>query len=91
VSEETVNLDAVRKFHNPYQGFAGSSMPIPVDIRKVACELQGQTLPIRKAMERLRSATNGELRIVVLKDVNFVLLQIKAHGITYAFRVICFQ
>lgn len=86
-----IDLDAVRTFYDPHPGFAGAAIPIPKEVKKVADDLNGKKLSVREALEKLRAATNGELRVVTM-DINFIILRIKTHdGATHGFRVICFK
>ena len=89
--KKSVNLDEVKTFYDPHPGFAGAAIPIPPAVKKVADELNGKTLPLREAMNRIRRVTKGELKIVIL-DIGFIMLKIKARdGATHGFRVICFR
>ena len=88
-----VNLDAVVTFYDPHPGlmFMGAAMPIPAQVKKVAHNLNGKKLSVRKALKKLRAVTKGKLSVVTL-NINFIMLRIKTRdGATHGFRVICFK
>lgn len=85
------DLDALRTFYDPYSGFMGAAIPIPTQVKKIANDLNGKKLTVREALKKLRSVTNGKLRVIMM-DINFIMLEIKtSDGATHGFRVICFR
>lgn len=88
---KSVDLDALRTFYNPHPGFAGAAIPIPVRVRKVAEELDGQSLSLREAINRLEAVGIGEIRVV--SDYSYISLMLDG-GPKYRshmFRVICYR
>lgn len=86
-----VNLDEVKTFYGPHPGFAGAAIPIPEAVKKVADALNGKKLSVRKAIQKIRKVTNGNLRVVIM-DISFIMLEIKTEdGARHGFRVICFK
>jgi len=94
---ETIDLDAPRTFFGPHPGFAGAAIPIPAAVKKVADELDGQTLPLREALARLRAATTGTIEVNQRPPLTHgtIFLKLKGEG-KYAdglhmFRIISFR
>ncbi len=88
-----MDLDEVRTFYDPHPGFAGAAVPIPEKVRRVANELDGQTLSLREAVERIQAATTGKVRVVA--EYQFIGLLIKGRSFLgpceHFFRVICYR
>lgn len=87
-----MNLNQEVTFYNPHPGFAGAAIPIPIMVKRVADELNGQKLLLKRALEKLKKVTKGKLRVVAM-DINFILLEIKRgkNAPQHGFRVICFK
>ena len=90
-SSEHLDLDSPRTFYNPHPGFAGAAIPIPVAIRRIAEDLDGQTLSLRKAIHRLEKAEIGEISVVA--ELNFIKLLLDGDKKyrCHIFRVICYR
>ena len=63
-SQDTPDMDLPQTFFDPHPGFAGAAIPIPGAIKKVADALNGQTLPLKEALARLRAVGIGEIGVV---------------------------
>lgn len=59
-----VDMDAPRTFFDPHPGFAGAAIPIPGLVRAIAQDLDGETLSLREAVTRLRTAGIGTVEVV---------------------------
>lgn len=56
-------LDRVVTFFDPHPGLLGCPVPIPDAVKRVADELDGQSLPIAEAVERIQRAAGGEVDV----------------------------
>lgn len=54
-------LDERKTFYDPHPGFMGAAIPIPDAVKKVADKLNGKNMSLRRAIDRLKKVTNGEL------------------------------
>ena len=57
------NLDEERLFFDPHPGLAGAFFPIPGAVKKVADELNGARMPLRKAIKKVKKATRGKVEV----------------------------
>lgn len=84
------NLNTVKTFFDPHPGFAGAIIPIPTAVKKVADELNGKSMPLGEAVNKIQAVTNGEVEIV--EKYNFIALKLReTNGIKHCFRVIKFR
>lgn len=83
------NTNKVAKFFDPHPGIAGAAIPIPEPVRLVANKLNGKTMTLRKAVEIIKSATDGDVRVV--KEYSYIALLIRRGNIEHMFRVIRFN
>lgn len=88
---KTVDLDAPRTFFDPHPGFAGAAIPIPGPIKKVADELDGQTMPLREAVDRLRAVGIGTIKVVPEYDYIALRLGGGDRYVGHLFRVIKYR
>ncbi|MBI4434358.1 hypothetical protein HY635_00865 [Candidatus Uhrbacteria bacterium] len=57
------NLDRIVTFYDPHPGLAGCLVPIPDVVKWVADELNGRSLPLAEAIERIQRAAGGEVDV----------------------------
>lgn len=69
---ENVNLNQEVELFDPHPGFAGAAIRIPQPIKEIADELDGKVMPLKEAVERLRGAGIGEIKIV--PDYQYIAL-----------------
>jgi len=67
-ASESVDMDKPRTFYGPHPGFAGASVPIPTLVKRVADELDGQTMPLSEAVARLKAVGIGTVEVVAKYD-----------------------
>lgn len=84
----SAELDAVKTFFDPHPGFAGALIPIPGPVRKVANDLNGESMTLREAVARIQAVTNGEVSV---KDGWISLELHRSDGAWHMFRVIRFK
>jgi len=84
-----VNLDEVKTFYDPHPGLAGAMAYIPEKVRQVAQELDGHTLSLREAVNKIKAVTDGE--VIVVPEYKFISLFIRAGGLIHSFRVIKYK
>lgn len=87
--KNTVDLDTPRLFFDPHPGFAGAMIPIPPEIKRVADEMSGQTLPLREAIARLQQPRIGDIEIIA--DHGYIGLRLRELGREHFFRVIRYR
>jgi len=84
------NLNAIKTFFDPHPGLAGAMIPIPEAVRKIANNLNGKSMPLRKAVTRIKAATKGTVRVV--DRFEFIYLELaESNGVRHGFRVIRFK
>ena len=86
---KTVDLDVPRTFFDPHPGFAGASIPIPGPVKKVADGLDGQTMPLKEALARLRAVGIGSIEVV--PEYDCIGLRLGGGGRYVEFRVIKYR
>jgi len=87
-----IDMDVSREFFDPHPGFAGAAIPIPGPVKKVADELDGQTLSLKEAVARLQAVGIGTIEVVSEHD--YIGLRLGDVGGRYAchfFRVIRYR
>ncbi len=91
-AKRTVDMDVPREFFDPHPGFAGAAIPIPGPIKKVADELDGQTLPLKEAVSRLQAVGIGTVEVVPEHDyIGLRLGDTSGRYVSHFFRVIRFR
>lgn len=76
-------------FFDPHPGFAGAAFPIPAEVKRVADELNGKRMSLRKAVKKIQAVTIGEVE-VVSKD-KYIGLTITDGSTAHFFRVIRYK
>lgn len=84
----STNLNAIREFFDPHPGFVGASIPIPSKVKRVADELNGKSVSLREAINKIQAVTNGK---VLLRDKWIALELHETDGTRHSFRVIRFR
>jgi len=88
--QESVDMDVPRAFFAPHPGFMGAAIPIPAPVRKVAEELDGQTMPLREAVARLEAVGIGTVEVVA--KYGYIALLVGGNGrAEHLFRVIRYK
>lgn len=84
------NLDSIKNFFDPHPGSAGTAIPIPAAVKRVANELSGKSMSLRSAIAKIQAVTSG--KVDVAKNYDFIKLEISEdNGIKHSFRVISFK
>jgi hypothetical protein len=52
------------EFFDPHPGLAGCSQPIPEPVKKLAAKLDGQTIELNEAVEKVKAVCGGEVKTV---------------------------
>ena len=81
--------DTTVTFYDPHPGFGGATVPIPLAVKRVADELNGQTMLLSEALDRIRAVTDGAVFPVLPHQ--YIALRILDSGprwIEHGFRVI---
>lgn len=70
MGDKAIDLQAIKTFFEPNLGkwHHGAEAPMPAVVKKVADELDGKTMPLTEAVEKIMSATQGKGEISVLSD-----------------------
>lgn len=94
----TITNDTIVTLYDPHPGFAGATIPIPATVKRVADDLDGQTMPLGEAIARIQAVTNGRVEYVTYITHQWIRLWLPAdaspHGrqwIGHSFRVIRFR
>lgn len=77
--------------YDPHPGFAGAMIPLPVAVKRVADELDGQTLTLGEAVARIQAVTSGHVEYVTYLTHQWIKLTLKSGGAFHTFRVIRFR
>jgi len=88
MSEKETDLESVKIFYEPHPGMLGAVYPIPGPVQKVAHELDGKTLTLREAVEKIKAVTSGEVK--VRKDCILLHIGIQG-GVENMWRVVRFK
>lgn len=88
---EEVDMDIARDFFDAHPGFAGTAVPIPPAIRRVANELDGRMSSLNDAVARLRAVGIGTIEVV--HKFRYISLRIGGSGrhLEHLFCVIKYQ
>ena len=73
-----LDADDIVTFYDPYPGCAGAAIPISGGVKEVGDALDGQTLPLREALERIRAVTDGAVFPVLPHQ--YIALRIRCAG-----------
>ena len=77
-----------KTFFDPHPGFLGASIPIPIEVKRIADELNGKKRSLCRALDDLRAVTKG--KVSVYKDS--IMLELgEPSGTRHIFRVIRFK
>lgn len=65
-----IDLNAVKTFFDPHPGtmFCGAVMTLPKAVKKAADELNGQTMTLREAVNKIQAVTKGAVEFHEVKD-----------------------
>ena len=84
----SIDLDAIKMFFDPHPGFIGATIPIPTAVKNIADKLNGKCMPLREAIDSLKTVTDG---ILTIKS-DWIALEIsESDGKKHVFRVIRFS
>ncbi len=88
VKKTKVDLDAVKTFYDPHPGFLGAAVPIPSAVKQVTDGLNGQTMTLREAVDKIKNAAcrtflPGQRRKVIVAE-GAILLKVKVTGLYQA-------
>lgn len=88
-----VNLNSVVTFFDPHPGLLGCPVPIPDAVKQVADALNGQSLLLAEAVERIQRAAGGEVEVAFEhRHISFELPGIlRGCPCTHSWRVIRFR
>jgi len=82
------DLNEVKTFFDPHPGLADATIPIPTAVKNVADKLNGKCMPLREAIDSLKTVTDG---ILTIKS-DWIALEIsESDGKKHVFRVIRFS
>lgn len=87
------SLNSVVRLYDPHPGLLGCPVPIPDVVKRVADELNGQSLPLAEAVERIQHAAGGEVEVAFEhRHISLELPGIlRGHPCTHSWRVIRFR
>ena len=90
---KTFGLDRIVTFYDPHPGLAGCPVPIPDVVKRVADELNGQSLPLAEAIERIQRVAGGGVDVALNeRHIGLSLPGIlDGHACTHSWRVIRFR
>lgn len=87
------SLNSVVTFFDPHPGLLGCPVPIPDVVKRVADELNGQSLPLTEAVERIQRAAGGEVDVAF--EHHHISLELPGimdgRACTHSWRVIRFR
>lgn len=86
-----MSIDMGRKvrLYDPHPGFAGAAIRIPEPVRLVANDLDGKTMTLKEAVEKIKSVTDG--RVYPSEEHSFIALRLHKGGLIHMFRVLRFS
>lgn len=77
------------RLYDPHPGLAGALIPIPEPVRLVANGLNGKTMTLKEAVEKIKSVTDG--RVYPSEEHSFIALRLHKGGVEHMFRVLRFS
>ena len=97
-NEENFDLDQKKTFFGPYPNFIGAVIPLPGAIKSASDALDGQTMPLREALQKIKQTT-GQLPVKLIvanrgtaSGNGMVFLELgKNKGVIHIFRLIQFR
>lgn len=74
--KEKVNLDAVVEFYNPRWGL-GAAISLPLEVKKVVNEIDGKTMSLREAVEKIKQTVKGArgMSVKVVDEYKYIALE----------------
>ncbi len=86
-----IDMDKPRTFFNPHPGFAGAAIPIPGPVKTIAEDIDGKTMSLKDAVERLKAVGIGRIEVVSKYDYIALWLGEDPNKRRHMFRVICYK
>lgn len=83
--------DTLVTLYDPHPGFAGAAIPIPAEVKRVADELDGQTMELGEAIARIQAVTSDRVEYVTYITHQWIKLTLESGGVFHVFRVIRFR
>ena len=82
-----MSVNDQKTFYDPHPGRGGCPLPLQTEVRQAAKTLDGCTLSLTKAFERIQSVARGEVKI----QENNITLTVQGASTEYVWVVIRFR